>query len=673
MIKITMLVPYEELIELARATFKEHNEFESIYNPIDDQNGYVLEEIQAVGEDFKNLKLDSDVILARGIIAELVRSNVQIPIVDISGSVNDLIRSLYKSKVEFGNKKVGIIGSKNIIFGAEELAQIVGLDISLYHVKYEADISGLVDLAVSQGCEVVVGGTQPCNFARAIGAKAVLIETSKVTLWKAFTEAKRLAYVSRMEQEKAQLFKAILEYSCEGIIAVDKNNTVSVFNSAAGKMFKIQDRNLIGSNFREVVSNSRLTDILSDETEHFDEIIKYNDMLITANKVPIMLKEEYVGNLVTFQNVKKVQELEVKIREKIHALGHVAKHTFKDIIGESEVICETIKTAKRFSRVSSNILIIGETGTGKELFAQSIHNNSPRNKGPFVAVNCAALPESLLESELFGYVAGAFTGALKGGKLGLFEVAHKGTIFLDEIGELSLKLQGRLLRVIQEREIMRLGDNRVVPVDVRVICATNKDLYEMAEKGDFRKDLYYRLDVLKLTLPTLNQRKEDIPLIIENFITINAHISDFKKVSITKEAQNMLQDFDWPGNVRELGNICERLIVLSQSNVIDEKVVQAILGNKKKSCASISNFNYCDSLAIDKKNILCNQDSKSEKRIASKPKASNPSTATSNLDAERQKIKEALERVHYSKKNAAIILGISRITLWRKMKELKMI
>lgn len=235
--------------------------------------------------------------------------------------------------------------------------------------------------------------------------------------------------------------------------------------------------------------------------------------------------------MVAFQDVTRIQEMEGKFYRKIHLRGHVAKYTFDDILFQSSEIKRTIETAQRYSEVDSNILIIGETGTGKEIFAQSIHNHSNRKNNPFVAINCAALPENLLESELFGYAEGAFTGAMKGGKQGFFELAHRGTIFLDEIGEISPKMQSRSLRVLQEREIMRIGDDKVIPVDVRILSATNKDLMQMVKSNDFREDLYYRLSVLDLVLPPLRERREDIPLLVNAFI--QKGLSDQKQIKIT--------------------------------------------------------------------------------------------------------------------------------------------
>ncbi|MDF2524065.1 MAG: norR 1, partial [Clostridiales bacterium] len=476
MIKITLIAPYEELIEQAFKTFEEHNAFETSLVTSKLHNQFKLDAVLGGGDEVKNLKFDADVIISRGAVANVLRSSNQpIPLVEIPLAGNDLIRCFHEVIQLYGLKQIGLIGPMNMIFGAEGLSDIVGVKIKAYNLKNNDDLPMVVEQAVIEGCELFVGGLKTKKYAISRGYLAVVPRTGKDSLWQAITEAKRVATISRMEQEKAQLFKTILDYAYDGVIAVDKRKSISVFNTSAQRMLQIGAAEVAGRKTGEVLPKGKLKDLLEEEGERFDEIIGHKDIQLAVNKVPIIVKNENVGNVITFQNVTRIQELEGKIREKIHARGHVAKHTFHDIIGSSEKIKDTILIAKRISRVDSNTLIIGETGTGKELFAQSIHSLSPRRLGPFVAINCAALPENLLESELFGYVEGAFTGAAKGGKPGLFELAHKGTIFLDEIAELSLKLQGRLLRVIQEKEIMRLGHDRVIPVDVRIISATNKD------------------------------------------------------------------------------------------------------------------------------------------------------------------------------------------------------
>ena len=280
--------------------------------------------------------------------------------------------------------------------------------------------------------------------------------------------------------------------------------------------------------------------------------------------------------MVTFQDVTQIQQVEIQIRKKMTDKGLNAHYHFNDIIHESPEIDYVIEKAKKFASVSSNILIEGETGTGKELFAQSIHNASTRCNGPFVAVNCAALPENLLESELFGYEPGAFSGASKNGKAGLFELAHKGTIFLDEIGEIPTALQAKLLRVLQEKEIRRIGSSRLQPVDVRVISATNINIEEKIREGRFRADLYYRLNLLDITIPPLRERSGDIQEMVDFYLTRFACEMGKPIPKLSQESAQCLINYQWPGNVRELRNICERLVVLSDSQEIGLKEIQML-------------------------------------------------------------------------------------------------
>ncbi len=238
-----------------------------------------------------------------------------------------------------------------------------------------------------------------------------------------------------------------------------------------------------------------------------------------VNCVPAPDNSGNTGCVLTFQDTSRIQADELQVRKKLRHSSFQAKYQFSNILHKSRIMDSVISDAMTYSYSDSNILICGETGTGKELFAQSIHNSSPRKNHPFVAINCSALPENLLESELFGYVEGAFTGASKGGKMGFFELAHKGTIFLDEIGDVSPNLQSRLLRVLQEREVVRLGSDTVIPVDVRVISATNKNLKEEVANGRFRQDLLYRLDVLELNLPPLRNREQDALFLLSQLIS----------------------------------------------------------------------------------------------------------------------------------------------------------
>ena len=277
------------------------------------------------------------------------------------------------------------------------------------------------------------------------------------------------------------------------------------------------------------------------------KVVALSDRNYILDKVPLRIGSTQIGYYVTLQDEAEIKDMEISLNKKLIEKGLFAKYTFNDIRRSCPVMTEAVELAKKAAVTEYNILITGESGTGKELFAQSIHNYSNRKDKPFIGVNCAAIPESLLESELFGYEEGAFTGASKKGKIGYFEQANHGTIFLDEIGDISPKLQVRLLRVLQERQVMRIGSDRVINVDVRIIAATNRDLKKEVEKGTFRSDLYYRLNTLHIVVPPLRERKADILLLFKWFLK-----DDY--VRISQKDRDLLLGYSWPGNVRELEN-----------------------------------------------------------------------------------------------------------------------
>jgi propionate catabolism operon transcriptional regulator len=323
--------------------------------------------------------------------------------------------------------------------------------------------------------------------------------------------------------------------------------------------------------------------------------------------------------------------------------GHIAKYTFNDILGKSAKIKAAIEKARRFGSVNATVLIYGETGVGKEIFAQAIHNVSPRKDGPFITVNCAAMPDNLLESELFGYAEGAFTGAKKGGKQGLFAMANKGTIFLDEISEMSDKLQTRLLRVLQEYEIMPLGDDRIITVDVRVVAATNSNLETLVENKHFRSDLYYRINVLTLVVPTLRERREDIPVLIEHFLGVYNKRFGKNIKGIEPKGIALFDTYAWPGNIREIQNIMKRLVILTDNDYISADLVAESLMYSSMKPDIISTAQ--------------------PHKTAAENNNGNP------LEYQKAIIINALKATKGNKKKAAQLLGIIRTTLWRRQKK----
>ena len=423
---------------------------------------------------------------------------------------------------------------------------------------------------------------------------------------------------------------------------MDRDNIIRTFNPAAAQLLNRKAEDVIGQPVGRALPEGRFSSILSGNLPLTNEIVHMGGDNYVLNSVPMTYDEQRIGMLITFQAAQSITNAENRLRDRLRVSGHIARYHFNDIIGNSPAIRMAVKQAQRFARVDSNILLFGETGTGKELFAQSIHNESERANGPFVAVNCAAIPENLMESEMFGYEGGAFTGANKTGKAGLFEAAHEGTIFLDEVSEIPLTLQSRLLRVIQEREVRRIGANRVIPINVRIICATNRDLLDMIAKGRFREDLYYRLKVLSVQLPPLRARDGDVVLLMQHYISYYAQKFGKGHITLSPEALSRINDYSWPGNIREIRNVSEQLTVLCEDSVITGTEIASVLPVPT-----------------------------SKNAVPSSPVPPKPALpADSSLsDLQARRIAEVLAQTS-SRKEAAEVLGISKTTLWRKCKEL---
>lgn len=369
-----------------------------------------------------------------------------------------------------------------------------------------------------------------------------------------------LHYTFRSSHKVKNELNIILGVIDDGVIVVDEDYKVIYYNKSIDKILDIGKESIINRNIKDLISSHPpMSDILKEKYVE-DIILKHNEtnksLIIT--KRPIIADNRIYGYVLIIKDKSEIEDLENKLRKQLIDRGYIAKYKFEDIVGISKNIIESKNKAKKISGIEAPVIIAGESGTGKELFAQAIHNNSKRKNKPFLGINCASLSSDLLESELFGYEEGAFTGARKGGKKGLFELAHLGSLFLDEVSELPMYMQAKLLRVLQEKEIMRVGGMRIIPVDVRIIAATNRNLKKLVKEGEFRKDLYYRLNVLTLNLSPLRERKEDIPYLIEDI---------FKKLGIKNkridnELKEILINHYWDGNIRELKNCVEYMVYL---------------------------------------------------------------------------------------------------------------
>lgn len=358
----------------------------------------------------------------------------------------------------------------------------------------------------------------------------------------------------------------------QGIIIVDSGGQILSVNKNAEKVLANQANAVVGFSIFELFPELQLTDVARSNQNLFETIVEINNRTVIVTVSGIEDAGKNVGYVIMLEYFNEAEARQHKFRRRISGSGHVAIHCFDDILGNSKAIIKAKKTARQMAKSDSNVCIYGESGTGKELFAQAIHNESKRKNFLFVALNCSAVPENLLESELFGYEGGAFSGAKNEGKIGLLELAHKGTIFFDEIGDLPLPMQAKLLRVLEEKKIQKVGGVNLINVDIRVICATNRNLVKMIEEGSFRRDLYYRLCVLPLSIPPLRHRKEDIALLIDSFKDKND-----AQYTLSTRAEAKLLQYTWPGNVRELRNTAEYLSSLEKAIIELEDI--SMLGN----------------------------------------------------------------------------------------------
>lgn len=386
---------------------------------------------------------------------------------------------------------------------------------------------------------------------------------------------------------KIEELDTILNLSKDGILFTSKDGEINTYNSKVKDILDINE-DIYGKYIEDIFVDS--LKVLLSEKEILDKVVVFNKKYINVNKKNIYNRDEKMGTYYSLQEITYIKKLEQNLTKKLREKGQIAKYTFKDIKTNSPKMFECIDLAKKVSKSDLSILIRGESGTGKELIAQSIHNNSNRKNQPFIAVNCAAVPENLLESQLFGYDKGTFTGGLKDGKQGLFELANNGTIFLDEIGDMPLELQTKLLRVLQEKQIMPVGSHNAINIDVRIISATNKNLEQMIDNSQFREDLYYRLNTIPINIPPLRERKEDILIIMEDLIN--------KKLVITPEAKKLIQNYMWKGNIRELQNVTSYLNIMCEDIVLEKDLPPNLRSSDNKNTSLKLKYNKNDILNI---------------------------------------------------------------------------
>lgn len=629
--RILVIAPYPELAEEAKKTVQ------LLEKPCQ----VIVADMSDGAEAAKKaLNEGVEVIISRGGTASLIRQAVNIPVVEVEVTGYDILRALYPLKDKEG--PFGIIGFPSVIKGCQTVAEMIGLKFHIFELNEEDEKLQSIHESKFAPTKIIIGDTIAVRYSEVLHRPVHLIKSGPESIAAAIFQAEYLIEALERDRAKTALSTVILNAVHEGVVTIDKNGNILNLNTEAQEMLGL-NQEILGQPAKTVFRPQLLEGIHSKRLLGHPEKVNGQDLVI--NLYPILDRGVHLGTVLTLQNTLEIQQAEYNIRRKFHGKGLIAKFSLSDFVGNSDPVRLVLDQARKYAQTDSSILIQGESGTGKELLAQGMHQVSLRKKGPFVAINCAALPENLLESELFGYEEGAFTGARKGGKAGLFELAHKGTLFLDEVGELPLNVQARLLRVLQEKEVMRVGGDRVIPVDVRLISATHRNLNEALDKGEFRADLFYRLNVLGLMVPPLRERKGDIRLLMNRFLEeLSLKLGKFK-LSYSKEVYQAFEKYHWPGNVRELRNCVEKLIVLSETETIppESLAVISFVAQNKDEYASLLRLNVENEPVVSILGSL----TEIEKRIIEKV-----------VTLENQNLSRAARR-----------LGIDRSTLWRKRRQ----
>ena len=584
-----------------------------------------------------------DVFICAGATGAYLQRKLTAPVVLIRTTGFDILAAL--SRAGRAGRRVGILSYRDVSREVAEAQPLFTLDVRQAAYTTLDEARARVTELAAEGCEVIVGSSMVTELAEEAGLVGVLI-VSATAIRQALDDAMALLRSTHEDAAKRQRLDTILHHLTDGVLAIGHDGKVQSLNPAMAQFLEVTPQWALGRHISEVAPFIPLDAVLQTLTADEGRIITRGHRTIVANMLPLFEDGVPAGAVLTCQETAAVQRTDRRIRSSTRPSSFTAKYRLSQLIGDTPAMKNVVRLAEIYAHNDSTVLIAGESGTGKELCAQGIHNASRRRKGPFVAINCAAFPETLLESELFGYEEGAFSGSRKGGKPGLFESAHTGTIFLDEIGDMPVSLQTRLLRVLQEREVLRLGGTEPTPVDVRVLTATHYDLRERIRAGAFREDLFYRVSILRLQLPPLRERREDIPAIARRVLEDIGRRSGIARDpgEIVALLKPFMESYAWPGNIRELENVIERAALaaahLPPGEAISSEHLRAMIPEL---------FARAEPPKLEARALLPNM------------KAVTRSVETAH-------IRSALEECGGNVAEASRRLGVSRSTLWRRLK-----
>lgn len=563
---------------------------------------------------------------------------------------NDTITETVKFLIKISKDELPVLDGKQMI-------GIVKLTDCIQWIQQKSDKSMLVHMIVTNSInkgsmKTTMNELQDIPFYVTTEQDGVLVGI--IDKPELFAFQKFLKQQLKETQQLIEWFRLSFDTAYEGIAIVDENGVIQMFNDTYSRFVGVSKEEAIGQLAENVIENTRLPVVLKTGVPERNQVHRLQGQNLVVHRMPIWKQGRVIGavGMLIHEGISDIYKILERFDQKDSAVKPLFSKPkkkqirFEDILGESQTISETKKMARKAAGSKASVLITGESGVGKEQFARAIHDTGITKNGPFISVNCAAIPDNLLESELFGYAEGAFTGAKKNGKAGKFELANHGTLFLDEIGDMSLLTQVKILRVLQEREIERIGGTHPIPVDFRLIAATNKDLKQMVREGTFREDLYHRLHVIPIHIPPLRFRKQDIPLIVEEHLQKLCQMYGAKEKTLDKEVLRLMFHYNWPGNVRELINVLERLFALSDDVHIRAKDLP-------------EEFYYRD---MEQKKLVPMIQSLPAKQEAMK---------VVREEEERGLIERVLKEAKGNKSKAAALLGISRATLYNKLSRFK--
>ncbi|WP_144109239.1 propionate catabolism operon regulatory protein PrpR [Paraburkholderia sp. BCC1886] len=597
-----------------------------------------------------------DVVLAAGSNGAYLRENLSVPVVMVKVNGFDVLSALTRATTRWPGASVGLVLHETISHELADLGPWLKVPLKQRAYRSVDEVRLAVQDLAAEGCKVVIGPGMACDLAQQAGLDSVFLY-SLGAVEEAFERSVELARVSRQKESKRVRLNTIVAHLRDGVAAFDAAGQLEAVNPAMLDLLGLTRETDVAAQVTRAVG-PWLRDTLEHDAAVEERIEQIGGRALIVNCLPIVEQGTRSGAVVTVQDALVAQRIDRSLRTSQRPKQLVARHQLDDLIGASAALERVRRLARAGAAHDATVLLSGESGTGKELVAQGIHNASRRRGNPFVAFNCAALPEGLIESELFGHEEGAFTGARRGGKPGLFEIAHTGTIFLDEIGEMPAALQSRLLRVLQEREVMKLGSGRATPIDVRVIAATHRDLHVLVEQGAFRADLYFRLNLLQIALPPLRERREDLPQLARHLLGRSAFqygLSDWSEAASERILTFMAPLFEryaWPGNVRELDNLLTRAAIYP--GYAGESAGEPSIDRQ----ALFPEFGRMRQATEDSGSIAVHQPAGSRIVRDTTP----PSPRPTREDALR-----ALAQAGGNRAAASRALGIGRTTFWRLM------